>query len=197
MSSLFIRFGANAHDIAKRSIYSIGCHCYTNRRLLSADAATVANRQNESTAASKNEAAVQKLQQLYEADVKDGGVVPAFKRSLLYGSKIAVKDDIGEYTYTQLLNGSKALATQLSNVCGELIGLQKPIAQSSKRIRTVKSPVDSVLQVPPPIPKLRFYVQTPPFIRSFNGLVGFRVKLVSCAYRRHLLHEFLRCHSNF
>lgn len=181
MSSLFIRFGANAHDIAKRSIYSIGCHCYANRRLLSADAATVANRQNESNAASKNEAVVQKLQQLYEADVKDGGVVPAFKRSLLYGNKIAVKDDIGEYTYTQLFNGSKALATQLSSVCGEFVGSQQKnhLSRSSERFWTLKSLVVSVLQVAMPMPKLRFYVQTQPFIRSFSGLVGCRVKLVS------------------
>lgn len=119
MSSLFIRFGANAHGIAKRSIYSIGCNYYAHRRLLSADAATVATQQNDPSASTKNEAAVQKLQQLYDADVKGGGVVPAFKRSLLYGNKIAVKDEIGEYTYNQLFNGSNKLAAQLSNLCGE------------------------------------------------------------------------------
>lgn len=123
MSSLFIRFGANAHGIAKRSIYSIGCNYYANHRLFSADVATVANQQNDprSSVGSKNEASVRRLQQLYDADVIGGGVVPAFKRSLLYGNKIAVKDEIGEYTYNQLFNGSKKLATQLSNICGESI----------------------------------------------------------------------------
>lgn len=128
MSSLFIRFGANAaHDIAKRSIYSIGCNYYVNRRQLSADAATLAtsaNRQNNANVASKNEAIVKKLQQLYDADVKVGGVVPAFKRSLLYGNKIAVKDEIGEYTYNQLFNGSKELAAQLSYACGKLVAIR-------------------------------------------------------------------------
>lgn len=120
MSSLFIRFGANAHAISKRLIYSIGCNYYANRRPFSADAATATSQQNDANAASKNEAALQKLKQLYDADVKDGGVVPAFKRSLLYGNKIAVKDDSGEYTYNQLFNGSKKLAMEISNVCGEL-----------------------------------------------------------------------------
>lgn len=121
MSSLLILFGANAHVLAKRSICTIGCNYYANRRRLSTDAATAANRQNDASVASKNEAAVQKLQQSYDADVKGGGVVPAFKRSLLYGNKIAVKDDVGEYTYNQLFNGSKKLAAQLSSICGAFI----------------------------------------------------------------------------
>lgn len=132
MSSLFIRFGANAHNIAKRSIYNVGCNFYVNHRLLSADAATATNRQNEPSVTTKNEAAVQKLQQLYDADVKAGGVVPAFKRSLLYGNKIAVKDEIGEYTYNQLFSASKILATKLSNICCEFITLRKPKTQKKQ-----------------------------------------------------------------
>lgn len=175
MSSLFIRFGANAHDIAKRSIYNFGCNYYANRRLLSADAATVTNRQNDSSAASKSEAAVQKLQHFYDADVRGGGVVPAFKRSLLYGNKTAVKDEIGEYTYNQLFNGSKLLAKELSNACGELISIRD-------KTHTQCNPPNSlfwILQVPEVVLKLRFYAQTQLFIRSFNGLVGFLDKLVS------------------
>lgn len=125
MSSLLILLGANAHVLAKRSICAIGCNYSANRRLLSTDAATASNRQNDASVAGKNEAAVQKLQQLYDADVKGGGVVPAFKRSLLYGNKIAVKDDFGEYTYNQLFNGSKKLATELSSICGAFTLLAK------------------------------------------------------------------------
>lgn len=118
MSSALLRCGANAHDVIRRSLCSIRC---ASHRLYAIDAANVKqNQQNDATASSKNDGAVKKLQELFDADVKGGGVVPAFKRSLLYRNKIGIKDENGEYTFSQLFNGSKKLATELSSVCGEL-----------------------------------------------------------------------------
>lgn len=118
MSAVFIRFGANAQDIAKRYIYSIGRNYCATSRQYSSDAATATpNPQQQNDA--KDELVIKQLHEKYDKEVKGGGVVPVFKRSLLFGNKIAIRDEVGEYSYNQLLNGSKKFATQLSGFCGK------------------------------------------------------------------------------
>lgn len=57
---------------------------------------------------------VDKLENLFDNEVKHGDIVPVFKRALLYGNKIAVKDNTGEYSYRQILEGARKLSTALS-----------------------------------------------------------------------------------
>lgn len=57
---------------------------------------------------------VDKLQHLFDNEVKNGDIVPVFKRALLYGNKIAVKDNTGEYSYRQILDAARKLSTELS-----------------------------------------------------------------------------------
>lgn len=40
--------------------------------------------------------------------------IPVFKRALLYGNSIAVKDQIGEYSYHQVLEGAVKLSKELT-----------------------------------------------------------------------------------
>ena len=55
-----------------------------------------------------------KLQHLFDNEVKNGDIVPVFKRALLYGNKIAVKDQTGDYSYRQILEAARKLSTELS-----------------------------------------------------------------------------------
>lgn len=69
-----------------------------------------------------NSAPVQesKIQQLINADVKDGNPIPVFKKAILNNSKIAVKDlNLGEKSYSDLVTGSFKLSKQISDVCGK------------------------------------------------------------------------------
>lgn len=58
-----------------------------------------------------------------------GGVVPVYKQALLYGNKIAIKDQFGEFSYAQLYTGAKKLASQITHLCGSylilIIGSEK------------------------------------------------------------------------
>lgn len=60
-----------------------------------------------------------KIQQLINADVKNGNPVPVFKKAILNSSKIAVKDLNGEKLYSDLVTGSFKLSKQISDVCGK------------------------------------------------------------------------------
>lgn len=61
-----------------------------------------------------------KAQQIVNAEIKSGAnPVPVFKRAVLNGSKVAVRDANGDKTYTELLAGSFKLSKQISNICGE------------------------------------------------------------------------------
>lgn len=59
------------------------------------------------------------LQRSFDADAAAGKVVPVFKKALLYGTRPAIKDDTGTYSYVQLYMAAKTLSFQVSNVCGE------------------------------------------------------------------------------
>lgn len=53
------------------------------------------------------------LYNLFDKEIQQGGVVPIFKRSLLYANHIAVEDGTGEYTHRQILDASKKLAAEI------------------------------------------------------------------------------------
>lgn len=57
---------------------------------------------------------VDKLQKHFDNDIKNGDCVPIFKRALLHGNKTAIKDNTGEYSYRQILDGARKLAKELS-----------------------------------------------------------------------------------
>lgn len=58
--------------------------------------------------------AIDKLSNQFDNEVSNGDVVPIFKRALLYGDKIAIKDYHGKYSYRQILDAAHKLSTQLS-----------------------------------------------------------------------------------
>lgn len=61
-----------------------------------------------------------KIQQMINADLKESFPVPVFKRALLHNKLIALKDQNGEFSYLDLVAGSKKLSTQISNLVGKL-----------------------------------------------------------------------------
>lgn len=58
-----------------------------------------------------------RIQQIISADIRDQNPVPVFKRALLH-KKVAFKDVNGEFSYNDLVVGSKKLSTQISDICG-------------------------------------------------------------------------------
>lgn len=58
--------------------------------------------------------AIDKLSNQFDNDVNNGDVVPIFKRALLYGDKIAIKDYNGKYSYRQILDAAQKLSAKLS-----------------------------------------------------------------------------------
>lgn len=61
---------------------------------------------------------VKRLKAKFEDEIRDNGIIPPFKRALLYGSKIAVKDTKGETSFSRLYLGAKKLSIKISNICG-------------------------------------------------------------------------------
>lgn len=53
------------------------------------------------------------LYNLFDKEIKQGGVVPIFKRSLLHANHIAVEDGTGEYTHRQILDASTNLTAEI------------------------------------------------------------------------------------
>lgn len=98
-----------------RNKSTIGTKC------LSTDAATKnqGSQQSQQQFDAKDEQEiVQKLKHTFEQDIISGSVVPVFKKALLYGNKVAIKDEFAEYSYAQLYAGAKKLANQLNSLCG-------------------------------------------------------------------------------
>lgn len=60
-----------------------------------------------------------KLQNLFNDEISQNLIVPVFKKALLYNQKVALKDQNGEFTYSDLFHGSKKLASQISTLCGK------------------------------------------------------------------------------
>lgn len=59
------------------------------------------------------------VQDLIKDDVKKCNPVPVFKRALLFKQATALKDANGEYSYSDLASGSKALSNKISELCGK------------------------------------------------------------------------------
>ncbi|XP_049879949.1 malonate--CoA ligase ACSF3, mitochondrial [Pectinophora gossypiella] len=61
----------------------------------------------------------------YNQDIKAGGVVPVFRRALLFPNRVAVQDEVGIYTYSGLYQAaadvSKEIASQLLGETGQAI----------------------------------------------------------------------------
>ncbi|XP_026320937.1 acyl-CoA synthetase family member 3, mitochondrial isoform X2 [Hyposmocoma kahamanoa] len=61
----------------------------------------------------------------FNDDIKIGGVVPVFRKALLFPSRVAVQDEYGIYTYSGLYQSaaelSKEIANQLSGETGETV----------------------------------------------------------------------------
>ncbi|XP_033248901.1 malonate--CoA ligase ACSF3, mitochondrial-like [Drosophila miranda] len=45
-------------------------------------------------------------------------LLPTFKMAMLYPDDLAIRDNVGEYTYFQLYMAAKRLSIQISNICG-------------------------------------------------------------------------------
>lgn len=61
---------------------------------------------------------VAKLKYAFDEDLRSGLVVPVYKRALLHGENLAIKDDQGEFSYMELYRAAKRLSIQLSNLLG-------------------------------------------------------------------------------
>lgn len=57
---------------------------------------------------------IDRLRKYFDNEIENGDCVPVFKRALLYGNRIAIKDSTGEYSYREILNGARKLAIELS-----------------------------------------------------------------------------------
>lgn len=90
-----------------------------NWRTLATDAATAQQSSGGRHFDDRDEAdTLEKLRTTFAKETNAGGVVPIYKKALLYANSIAIKDEIGEYNYGQLYNAAKKLSIQISNVCG-------------------------------------------------------------------------------
>lgn len=145
-SSLVFRYGAKAQLLAKRFLSIVGRNNVNSCRNYSADAAaaatnTVQNRGN--TNKGKDDVVQKKLKASFDKEISKGAVIPTFKRALLYGNKIAIRDESGEYSYNQIYIGSKKLAKQLSDICGNKIIMcfRNPVLLIMKSVLQAWNPV--------------------------------------------------------
>lgn len=120
MAARLLRIGNCSTYLARRFIVTQLNRNFASRSdNLSADAAAA-------TAASepqrkfqiKESADTNKLKDLFNAEIRSGDIVPVFKRALLYGDKIAIKDTTGEYSYRQILEAARKLSVHLSSYSG-------------------------------------------------------------------------------
>lgn len=131
MSHLLRLFAAGAgggvarfSNISVRPLLCTSAAGGVRRRQQSTDAAAAKGSFHGSTKEVSRETSadviVERLRCSFSEDVANGFVVPVYKQALLYGNKIAIKDDFGEFSYAQLYMGAKKLALQISNLCGKL-----------------------------------------------------------------------------
>ncbi|XP_013168600.1 PREDICTED: acyl-CoA synthetase family member 3, mitochondrial-like [Papilio xuthus] len=86
---------------------------------------SIANYKYASTAPVKEELNSELLTS-FNQDIKAGGVVPVFRRALLFPSRVALQDDIGIYTYAGLHQAASALSDEIA---AQLLGeTQRTIA---------------------------------------------------------------------
>lgn len=111
----FLRAGL----VRSSGIFHNTSRCFAGRQFLSTDAATKSTSTGGGFDAKDEAAVLDKLRQSFSNDEATGGIVPVYKRALLYGNKTAIKDELGEYSYSQLYIGAKKLSIQISNLCGK------------------------------------------------------------------------------
>lgn len=115
MSATLLRFSFCAKNLTKWNSIAVA---QINRTFasrsgnLSADATAAAATSRKIEL--KDPIGTEKLQNVFDTEVKNGDIVPVFKRALLYGNKIAVKDPTGDYSYRQILEAARKLSTELS-----------------------------------------------------------------------------------
>lgn len=112
MSATLLRFSCCVKNVPKWHITKQIIRTIASRSdNLSADATSIAQRKIEL----KEPIGTEKLQNLFDNEILNGDVVPVFKRALLYGNKIAIKDETGEYSYRQLVEAARKLSTELQS----------------------------------------------------------------------------------
>lgn len=120
MSSILWRSTSSATKFFLRKTNKI---FFSNQILKNSTASSIAGQKNEDKLrkfTEEDEAEnLQKLKLVFDEEVNQNGIVPVFKRALLYGNKIALKDVHGEYSYSRIYNGAKNLSIQISNLVGE------------------------------------------------------------------------------
>lgn len=115
MSGTLLRISVCVKNLSKwRNAATISRTLATVSGNLRADATAAAASIPQRKIELKEPTGVDRLQNLLDNEVKNGDIVPVFKRALLHGNKIAVKDNTGEYSYRQILEGARKLSTQLS-----------------------------------------------------------------------------------
>lgn len=129
MSATLLRFNVCMRSISKFQHAVQSSFKYYPRTLatlsgnLCSDATATApaqQQQQQRKVELKEPIGIDKLQKHFDNDIKNGDCVPVFKRALLHGNKIAIKDNTGEYSYRQILDGARKLSTELSAYnCGE------------------------------------------------------------------------------
>ncbi|XP_022214705.2 malonate--CoA ligase ACSF3, mitochondrial [Drosophila obscura] len=68
---------------------------------------------------------VEKLRHSYYAEERSNILLPTYKKAMLYPDDLAIRDNVGEYTYFQLYMAAKRLSIQISNICGS--GASAPV----------------------------------------------------------------------
>ncbi|KAF9416077.1 hypothetical protein HW555_006489 [Spodoptera exigua] len=59
------------------------------------------------------------LLNVFNRDIKNGGVVPVFRRALLFPTRVALQDDLGIYTYAGLYQAASVLSQEIA---AQLVG---------------------------------------------------------------------------
>lgn len=114
MSATLLRLSFRANYLSKWQIGVCANRHFASRSdNLSADATAAAAQQRKIEL--KDPVGVDKLQTLFDDQTKNGDVIPVFKRALLHGNKVAIKDNTGEYSYRQILDAARKLSVQLSS----------------------------------------------------------------------------------
>lgn len=123
MSAIFLRYSVCLKNFAKlsnashtfhRTLNTVSSNSCSNAKVATTAAAAAAATAQQRKIEVKEPIGIDKVQNGFANDVSNGDIVPVFKRALLYGNKTAIKDNTGEYSYRQLLDGARKLATELS-----------------------------------------------------------------------------------
>ncbi|XP_031622429.1 malonate--CoA ligase ACSF3, mitochondrial [Contarinia nasturtii] len=121
MSATLLRFSFCVKNVPRWHIIKQINRTFASRSdNLSADAtAAAAASISQRKVELKEPIGTDELQKHFDNEIKKGDVVPVFKRALLYGHKIAIKDETGEYSYRQLIEAAQKLSIELSSQCSE------------------------------------------------------------------------------